>query len=79
MTEQKNLKKYGKIIKKVAMKSLQRLEQRKCKLQNNKKLYNWKMDQLGDELDRAEKITKKLDEMQIDFDRVQSKTKEMEI
>ncbi len=37
------------------------------------------MDQLGDELDRAEKITKKLDEMQIDFDRVQSKTKEMEI
>jgi len=50
-----------------------------AKLKNNKKLYNWKMEQLREELGRAEKITKRLDEMQLDDDRVKSKTKEVEI
>ena len=48
-----------------------------AKLKNNKKLYSWKMEQLREELSRAEKITKRLDKMQLDVDRVKSKTKEM--
>jgi len=37
------------------------------------------MDQLGDELGRAEKITKKLDEMQITDERTKSKWRGAEL